>query len=1627
MDRLINEINSHKSLENINELQFSILKHSDIENGAVVDVLTSDTYDGSIPKSNGLFDVKMGSIDKFILCPIDERDYNSCPGYFGKINLVRPVFNFHYLPYVEKILKCICFRCSNILVNKSDPIVLKSLHGLTGHKRFNKILSLSKKVRKCCHNDGCFIVQPLKYQRLSIDKIQDKDLIVKINAVFDKNTFKNPNILNEHNITPEMCYRIFKKITDEDVDFLGLSSKHSRPEWMIIKDLCIPPPSIRPSIRQVNNQRSEDDLTYTLSHIVKQNRQLRQKLLNSNKKDINIYYGLLQYYIATYMDNEIPNVAQIAQRTSNRPLKSLTQRLKSKEGRMRWNIQGKRVDHSARTVISVDPNIDINQWGVPKQIAMNLTYPVVVDKYNIDTLYTYIRNGPNKWPGAKFITKHRVDKYGNKKTIEYSLLNLNLNNNKLEYGDIVHRHLMDGDVCLFNRQPSLHRMSMMAHKIKIMQNKTFRMNITATNPYNADFDGDEMNMHVPQSIICQEELKRISLVSNNIISPSKSKPIMYIVQDTLIGAYLFTKETENTRLNRRDIYNLMMFKKDYNGELPKPDIIEDGKEYWTGNQIYSLILPDITIDTKMIKVNKGKITSGYLDNSTLEDSSVGFIQQIYNAYGTDKCKDFLNDTQNLITKFMTYNSFSIGYGDCLLTEKEEDDMKKLVDAKLKNIDEIFMLSQEGVYKPELDKSLIRSQLESDIKKNLGESSNDIEEYLVKYFKKNPSENNFYRAISSGSKGKSTNLVQILGSVGPQAIWGDRISNGYTDRTLPHYSRMDIGASAKGFISNSFSQGLNPSELYFAAIAGRIGVIDTAIKTADSGYISRKLIKATEDLMVNYDGTVRNSTDVILQFKYFGDNYEPMKLEKINNYFIGYDNKYLEKTYKHNDIDNRDYWSKYITDEALNELMDNKEYVSILNKEYENIINNRDLLRNKYYKHIQFTSDAYLYVPVNLYRLIPIIVGKFNINNNISDLSPLYVIEQVNQLLDDITKFALVKNNNELIVHKINYLSFLNSKKIICEYHLNKLAFDHLIEKIKMKIYSSLINPGEMVGVIASQTLGEQSTQLVLNTFHLAGVSSAAKVITAAMPRLNEIMRMSNNMKAKVMEIYLKEEYNTNKYTINKICNNFVHTQLKDIILYTEIIHDIETETDDKEENEFINIYNEFDKLFDLEDTDSCKSNWILNIVFDKYNINNNNINLATIQEIIRQKGNTNQIKCVFNDDNASKIILRVNLYNVNENALEIIQEIEEDIGEMVLKGINGIDNAYIGEQNHKVVYNLDGSCKSVKDNVIYTIGSNLQEILENDYVDTTKTFTNNIIEIYETLGIEAARNSIILELSLIFDNKPNPKHIELLSDLITYRGILMQIDRHGINRKDDCGVISKASFEEIMNMFVKAAVFGEKDNMKGVSANILAGQVCKCGTNSFDILLSFDDIININEKDDMEFSKLDTINTNSKNIDEIITSEFKDSLQFNKNMIEFKMNLLQKDEFKLNIVKLEHVKINDKTSLNKLNETALSSESENESDDEDSTSYESDYSDDEETDEEEDEGTDEEDEGTDEEDEETDDEDEETEDEETEDEETEDEETEDEETEETEETEDEETEDEETEETEETEDEETDE
>jgi DNA-directed RNA polymerase II subunit RPB1 len=453
-------------------IQFSILSPDEIRKGSVTEITSRDTYINNKPVIGGLFDPRMGVLEPGLICPTDGLDYINTPQYFGHIELARPVYYIQYLPTLIKILRCVCFKCSKLLISKE-----KFAHFMKKETdiRWNSVFSLANKVKRCGdeNDDGCGCKQPDKIRKEGLATLYAEWLKIKD---ADGNDTKATVLL-----TPELVLKIAKRISDDDVSFMGFSPLWSRPDWMICQVLAVPPPAVRPSVKLDAQQRSEDDLTHIVVNVIKANKTLQEKIeANSTSKVIDDWRTMLQYYVATMVDNQIPGVASVAQRTG-RPFKSIKQRLNGKYGRVRANLMGKRVDFSARSVITPDPNLSIKELGVPLKIAMNLTKPVKVNKTNKNYLLKLVQNGPEIHPGAKILEKSN----GESITLRY----VDRNSIRLEEGDIVHRQLMDGDAILFNRQPTLHRMSMMCHIVKIMpQGDTFRMNVGDTKPYNADFD-----------------------------------------------------------------------------------------------------------------------------------------------------------------------------------------------------------------------------------------------------------------------------------------------------------------------------------------------------------------------------------------------------------------------------------------------------------------------------------------------------------------------------------------------------------------------------------------------------------------------------------------------------------------------------------------------------------------------------------------------------------------------------------------------------------------------------------------------------------------------------------------------------------------------------------------------------------------------------------------------------------------------------------------------------------------------------------------------------------------------------------------------------------------------------------
>ena len=451
-------------------IQFSILSPDEIRKGSVAEITSRDTYINNKPVIGGLFDPRMGVLEPGLICPTDGLDYMETPGYFGHIELARPVFYIQYLNTIIKILRSVCVKCSKLKISKEN---YKQALDMKPDDRWNYVFQLASKVKRCGEDneDGCGCLQPKKIKKEGLATLfaeWDNEGVANVDS--DKLNMK---------LTPEIVLKIFRRISDEDVTFMGFSPVFSRPDWMVCQVLAVPPPAVRPSVKMDGQQRSEDDVTHIMVDIIKRNKILQEKIQEgANSNIIDDYHTVLQYFVATLVDNKIPGVASVAQR-SGRPLKSIKERLNGKGGRVRGNLMGKRVDFSARSVITPDPNLSIRELGIPLKVAKNITKPVKVNDMNKKLLTTMVRAGPDNYPGAKILEK----KSGESISLRYA----DRENVVLENGDVVHRHMMDGDAILFNRQPTLHRMSMMCHIAVIMyKGDTFRMNVADTKPYNAD-------------------------------------------------------------------------------------------------------------------------------------------------------------------------------------------------------------------------------------------------------------------------------------------------------------------------------------------------------------------------------------------------------------------------------------------------------------------------------------------------------------------------------------------------------------------------------------------------------------------------------------------------------------------------------------------------------------------------------------------------------------------------------------------------------------------------------------------------------------------------------------------------------------------------------------------------------------------------------------------------------------------------------------------------------------------------------------------------------------------------------------------------------------------------------------
>lgn len=1068
--------------ETVTSIIMSLWNPKDIIDGSVVQVSSTDTYENNLPKPQGLFDQRMGVIENGQVCETCKQNNHNCTGHFGHIELAKPVFFVQLQSMVLKVLRCVCWRCSKCLLTPEEqnaPEIRKT----KGKARFNTVVEIcqkngNKKGTKAIYAcSECNAVQP-KY---CLDK--DKKSGGGIANVFYARAAK-PKELTKLSI--ENVLLILKRITDGDVEMLGLSAKYSRPDWMICVVLPVPPPHVRPSVRQDGNQKAEDDLTHKLSDIIKTNKTLLEKmsapaaateeLEASKKKNIEECHGLLQYHVATFMDNEIVGLPQANQRGSGRALKALRQRLSAKEGRMRNNLMGKRCNFTARSVISPDANLALDELGVPLSIATNLTFPVIVTKLNIQELNMYVRNG-TKHPGAKSVVK---GVNGRRYCLAYATP-------QLEYGDTVNRHMIDGDVVLFNRQPSLHKMSMMGHRVRVLSvGMTFRLNLSVTTPYNADFDGDEMNAHLPQTYQTMAELKYLTLVPTQLISPQKNAPVMGIVQDALLAGNLMTKPGSIT-LNRRDVCRLLMWNNDFGGVLPVPEAAgRTTAAAWTGQQLFAGILPQIINlsrkkDDAETLIRSNQQMSGTLDKSILGNAGGGLIHILYKDYSDQHSADFMYKAQQLFNNWLLINGFSVGMADCKMPQHAVQAGGPTIPEEVSRFIEetkgkVLTLLQNSYDHPDTTPT---DELEITIKRDLADGREKVGELI----RKNTKHNRLLDMIKAESKGSPMNLSQISGCFGQSEVEGNRIPLTMDRRTVPFYAKDDDSAESRGFISQSLLKGLTPQQYYFYAMAGRIGIIDTAVKTAETGYIQRRLIKTMEDVSVRPDHTVRDATGNIVEFQYGEDGFDACRLEAVSADFYTVSAKVFHDRFAHQ-YDDTLYWETYLA--TIGILTDNDD-VGRLKEEYAYLVQ----LKEEFRTNISVFQDK-VYCPIQLSRVIENVLATKSENKveSFTTLSPCTTYTLVSAQIDKMkqilmTSAAASTVSQDRATHSMYILeaimrTLLSSKQVMVRWKLTHQGLQTVLHECYKMFLRGLVNPGEMVGIIASQSIGEPATQMCVD-------------------------------------------------------------------------------------------------------------------------------------------------------------------------------------------------------------------------------------------------------------------------------------------------------------------------------------------------------------------------------------------------------------------------------------------------------------------------------------------------------------------------------------------------------------------
>lgn len=1416
-------------------IKFGIQSNQDIVNQAVLEVSDQMLYDienNRAPYKHGPLDPRLGTSSKSGKCATCMQPLQLCSGHFGHIRLPLPVFHIGYLRFIQMILQDICKDCGHVLLTEPDRrTFLKELRrpGIdnlrrTGIcKRINETCRKAKTCPYCGATNG--VIKKIGTLKLAHDRYAAfnrstaiKKQVPKGKIEFDRSfttAKKYVPDLEKHvrkaleDLNPLRVLTLFKKVSPSDCELLGLDPSEGRPEMFIWQYLPAPPICIRPSVAQ-DNSSTEDDLTTKLAEIVHLSGLIRGALAKGTPvATVMELWEYLQQQVALYVNSEVPGLSQPG---FGKTIRGFCQRLKGKQGRFRGNLSGKRVDFSGRTVISPDPNLSITEVCVPMLVAKNLTYPEVANHINMEKLRRLVLTGPSEWPGAMSVLKkadggYKIDlKYADREQVARDL----------SYGDKVDRHLEDGDIVLFNRQPSLHKLSIMSHLVKVRHWRTFRLNECVCTPYNADFDGDEMNLHVPQTEEARAEATTLMGVKHNLATPKNGEPIIAATQDFITAAYLIS--SKDMFLTRQQFAYVCahMTESRIQVDLPPPAILKP-EARWTGKQVFNILMrpnkqssvlvnldakcrdykprpgecPDMCPNDGWLVIRNSEIMCGRMDKSTVgsgKKDSIFYV--ILRDFGPDAAVTAMNRLAKLCARFLGNRGFSIGVVDVFPTQRLNEEKELLVQEANKKCDELIETFKAGKLEkapgcnPEQTLENIISGILSKVRQQAGET---CEETLSRH-------NAPLTMARSGSKGSSINVAQMVACVGQQIIGGQRVPDGFQDRSLPHFQKNTRQPASKGFVKNSFYSGLVPTEFLFHAISGREGLVDTAVKTAETGYMSRRLMKCLEDLSTQYDNTVRTSSGGIVQFQFGADRLDPVNMEgsAVPVHF--------DRTWTHAES------VTFRNDEP-----------TLLPGEIEKLCEaTLDKERAKNTRH-DLVTDALLSYTDDSDRNLDLLEGARDFIETVSR----YVHKRADKLAKARTEVGLQRDSNE----GADPVLLARADRVA---KVSRRTLERFLQLCLDKYRLAHVEPGHAVGAVGAHSIGEPGTQMTLKTFHFAGVAGMS--LTQGVPRIKEIINASKKISTPVISCPLQNKAQIEAARIVK--GRIEKTYVSDVLRY------IEDEWDTFAGRVVLKIDRQalMDMHLEIGLGDIaaaiCRQKKLKvdekTVELDEGRdtitlvVPNDYVDVAAAKRAAKNRAmaatststttttTTGSAATTAPPEDSADLLLRVNY-------------LRRMLPTVAISGYADATRAII-------------QTSETNEHAVFVEGYGLRDCMVTEGVVGTGTTTNSILECRDVLGIEAARTSIASEIGKVMgDMGIDPRHMELLADVMTYKGDVLGITRFGMSKMRD-SVLHLASFEKTPDHLFEAAAAMKTDRIEGVSESIILGQTMCIGTGAFSMV-----------------------------------------------------------------------------------------------------------------------------------------------------------------------------------------------